>query len=90
MEKKSSDWEILSKIYFRSSTKTRMTKRVYQKITEYLANVSSKTSSILIILFIITSFINYEKARLSIILINLEINLNLNIKKEVTLLKTFS
>ena len=72
---------MLCRIYFRSSTKTRMVKRIYQKITEYLANVSSILSSILVILFVISSLLNYEKARQSIINKILKFRDDMNFKK---------
>jgi len=66
-EVKPKDWTFYSKIYLRSSPRTKYIKRIYQKATEYLANVSSLLSSALVFLMIIVSTINFKKAQQSII-----------------------
>jgi hypothetical protein len=60
------DFDTFSKLYIRSSPKSRLTKRVYMKLTEYLANMSSILSSLLLILFLIVARLNLFKAQQSI------------------------
>lgn len=79
-EKKVRDYQFFSKIYIRSSTRTRLIKRVYTKITEYLAEMSSILSSTLLILYVIVSYLNLFKAQQSIMKKIMKFKENINIK----------
>lgn len=56
----------LAKMFIRSSPRAQLNKRIYQKLTEYLANTSGILSQILLILFVLLSYINHFKARQSV------------------------
>jgi hypothetical protein len=85
-EKKVRDYQIFSKIYIRSSTRTRLIKRVYTKVTEYLAQMSSILSSSLLILYVIVTYLNLFKAQQSIMKKIMKFKENMNIKKGESIL----
>lgn len=64
---KPKDFNIFNKVYFRSSPNFRLIKRVYMKITEYLANMSSILSSILLVLYLIVTRLNIFKSQQSVL-----------------------
>lgn len=80
VEKKVRDYQTLCKFYIRSSTRNRLIKRVYIKITEYLAQMSSILSSSLLILYVLVSYLNLFKAQQSIMKKIMKFKENLNIK----------
>jgi hypothetical protein len=84
------DYNTFSKVYIRSLNKERVIKRVYSKITEYLANMSSILSSILLILYVIMTYLNYLKAHQYIMknILKFKENLNLNNDKSLIYLKS--
>jgi hypothetical protein len=61
------DFNVFNKVYFRSSPNFRLIKRVYMKITEYLANMSSILSTILLVLYVIVTRLNIFKAQQSVL-----------------------
>jgi hypothetical protein len=81
-DKRVRDFQTLSRIYVRSSTRTRLIKRVYTKITEYLAQMSSILSSSLLILYGVVSYINLFKAQQSIMKKVMKFKDNMNKKKK--------
>jgi hypothetical protein len=86
---KQRDYNSFSKIFIRSSTKNKVIKRVYMKITEYLANMSSILSSVLLIFYVIVSHLNNFKAKQSIIkkILNYKENISLKNKDAMIHLK---
>lgn len=85
-EKSVRDFQFLSKIYVRSSTRTRFVKRMYTKITEYLAQVSSILSSTLLILYVVVSYLNLFKAQQSIMKKIMKFKENINLKNRESIL----
>lgn len=85
-EKSVRDFQFLSKIYVRSSTRTRFVKRMYTKITEYLAQVSSILSSTLLILYVVVSYLNLFKAQQSIMKKIMKFKENINLKNRGSIL----
>ena len=60
---KKSDYDLLAKIYIRSSQSTITYKRTYQKFTEYLADSTSIVSQVLIILVMVFGAYDQFKAK---------------------------
>lgn len=90
MIQKPKDFNFFSKMYIRSLNKQRVIKRVYTKITQYLANMSSILSSILLILYVIMTNLNYLKAHQYVMknILKFKENLNVNNDKSLNYLKS--
>jgi hypothetical protein len=75
------DWEKISRIYIRASQIKVTYIRVYQKLTEYLAQMSSILSNLLIILYVFVSWLNTLKAQQHVMKKILKFKGNLNSKE---------
>ena len=58
ISKKISNYDKLAKIYFRSGLEHTIIQRKYMKLTEFAANMSSLLSTILLILYVIVTYMN--------------------------------
>ena len=80
------DYNTFVKVYIRSSPKMRVIKRVYTKLTEYLAQMSSILSTFLLILYVIVTYLNLFKARQSIMKKIMKFKENMSHKKNDSIL----